>query len=160
MKLTEKERIKRDKLLFRESVRKDKAKKKKQYSVSTLKKKLWKIVSEYIRRKYANSDWMVQCITCGITKHYKEMQAGHWIPAGSCNYLRFVETNIHPQCYGCNIGKSSNPIEYRIFMDKTYWKNFVEELLSLRNELKKFTTPELLDMIDTWQDKLDKLNEK
>ena len=48
------------------------------------------------------------------------MQAGHWIPTGSCNYLRFVENNIHPQCYGCNICKSSNPIEYRLFMDKTY----------------------------------------
>ena len=56
MKLTTKEQLKKEKIKFREEVRKDKAKKKKQYSVKTLKNKLWKIVSEYIRRKYANSD--------------------------------------------------------------------------------------------------------
>lgn len=54
MPISEKDRIKKERLAYRESVKKEKAKKK--YSVTTLKKKLWKIVSEYIRRKYSNSD--------------------------------------------------------------------------------------------------------
>lgn len=87
-------------------------------------------------------------------KPWKELQAGHFIPAGSSNYLRFVEANVHPQCYGCNVCKHSNPIEYRIYMEERYGKKFVEILISQRNEIKRFTVGELLLKIEEYEEKL------
>lgn len=95
-------------------------KKTKKPSVAKLKKKLWTLFSEYIRRLYARPDETCECVTCGVVKHWKELQAGHFIPAGSSNNLRFVEMNVHPQCYSCNCMKHSNPIEYRIYMEERY----------------------------------------
>lgn len=135
-------------------VKKEKAKTKKSLSVTFLKKKLWKLFSEYIRRLYSKSDWMCECVTCWIVKHWKEQQAGHYIPAWSSNYLRFVEANVHPQCYWCNVGKHSNPIEYRLYMEERYGKNFVELLIQQRNEIIKFTPEYLLQKIDEYEGKL------
>lgn len=97
---------------------------------------------------------MVKCVTCREVKHWKEMQAGHYIPAGSSNYLRYVESNIHPQDYACNVGRHGNLIEYRIFMVKTYGEKYVEMLTGQRNELLKYTNEYLLQKIEEYQEKL------
>lgn len=55
-------------------------KKTKKPSVAKLKKKLWTLFSEYIRRLYSHDD-ICECVTCGVKKHWKELQAGHFIPA-------------------------------------------------------------------------------
>lgn len=149
----EKAKAKKEKVIERKKVLKDR----KQNSIPTLKKKLWKIVSEYIRRKYADQNWNAKCVTCWCVKHWKELQAWHFVPAGSSNYLRFVETNIHPQCYGCNVWKHGNLIEYRIFMDNTYWEEYVDLLIQQRNELMKFTTESLNNIISDYQEKLNNL---
>lgn len=128
--------------------------KKKKPSVAKLKKKLWTLFSEYIRRLYARPDGMCECVTCGVVKHWKELQGGHYIPAGSSNYLLFVEANVHPQCYVCNCMKHSNPIEYRIYMEERYGKKFVEMLINQRNEVKRFTVGELLVKIEEYEEKL------
>ena len=77
-------------------------KKVKKLSTAKLKKKLDKVFSEYIRRKYSNSNGQVECYTCGSVKDWKEMQCGHFV---SRVYLgtRFEEDNVRVQCVGCNI---------------------------------------------------------
>lgn len=57
------------------------------------KDKLWKVFSRYIRLRDNGT-----CFTCGVKKHYKEMQAGHFIH----NVLDFDEMNINCQCARCN----------------------------------------------------------
>ena len=52
-KLTEKERLKRDKLKYRQQVSKEKAKKKKQFSRSALTKEADRVFSLYIRGRDA-----------------------------------------------------------------------------------------------------------
>jgi len=81
---------------------KKKEKKPKKKTTSQLKKELDKVFSQFIRQKYANKDGMVACYTCGVTKHWKEMQNGHF---ASRSYLatRFDETNVRVQCVGCNV---------------------------------------------------------
>ena len=76
-------------------------KKIKKKTTSQLKKELDKVFSEYIRKKYAKNE-KVKCYTCGIEKHWKEIQNGHFI---SRSYLatRFSEENCRPQCVGCNL---------------------------------------------------------
>lgn len=82
------------------------------------------------------------------------MQAGHYIPAWSSNYLRFVEMNVHPQCYVCNCMKHSNPIEYRIYMEQRYSAKMIDMLIQQRNEVKRFTVWELMQKIDEYEWKL------
>lgn len=130
---------------------------KKSISITVLKSKLWKIISEYIRRKYSDSEGITSCVTCGDSKHWKELQAGHFCPSGASSYLRYVETNIHPQCYHCNINLWSNPIEYRIFMVKTYGEKFVEQMLELRNEPTSLKSYDLQVLIEEYQSKLNNL---
>ena len=125
-------------------------------SVSTLKKKAWKLFSEWIRRR--DSDWrgMVACVTCGIIKDYKQQQAGHFIP-GRRNSILFHERNVHAQCYGCNVMKQGNTVKYFRFMQKRYGDEVIEELEHLNTIDKQFTPQELKDLIEDLKIKISKL---
>ena len=122
-------------------------------SVAKLKKKLWKLFSEYIRKSNANFQEYVTCVTCPITKHWKEMQAGHFIP-GRHNSILFDERNVHVQCYGCNVHKQGNTVKYFRFMEKKYGHKVIKELEKLDLENKQFTTNELEKLIEIYKKKL------
>lgn len=121
----------------------------------TIKAKAWKEFSRYIRQKYADKNGYVQCVTCKDIKHWKQMQAGHFVP-GRTNAILFEEIGVHPQCYSCNVGKSGNLIEYFLFMEKTYGREVIEKLRTLKNTLKKTTTKELQSI----HEKYKQLNEE
>jgi len=71
--------------------------------------------------------------------------------------LRYTETNIHPQCYHCNINLGSNPIEYREYMIATYGEKLVNQMLELRNEISVRKSCDYLELIEVWKEKLDTL---
>jgi len=62
-----------------------------------LKAKLDKVFSIYIRKKHANHQGYVKCVTCGKTLHWEGAHAGHF---QSRRYLstRWDEQNVAPQC--------------------------------------------------------------
>jgi len=95
-----------------------------------LKKKAWKLCSEYNRRKKADSDGMVRCISCGKVAHWKEMQAGHLI-AGRCNAILFEDRGIYAQCAPCNY-QEGNTVGFMIGLENELGK---EEAQKLRDEL-------------------------
>ena len=88
-------------------------------------------MSEYTRRKNADENGYVKCVTCGIVKHWKEMQDGHFIPFASCSELRYVPENNHPQCYGCNVGKNGNYTPYTLYMEDIYGRKMVDDMVSI-----------------------------
>jgi len=145
------------KVVHKEKIRNAKKRDKKANSVSVLKKKLWKIVSEYIRRRDSNEDWIWKCATCPIEKPWKELQAWHYIPSGSSSKHRYNEFNIHNQCYWCNCGKGWNLIEYRPFMIKKYWLEFTDSLFDTRNELIDLWVVEIKELIEQYTTKLNNL---
>lgn len=87
------------------------ATKPKKPKITSLKKKLDAMFSQYIRRKYADENGQVKCYTCPKVAHHKEMQCGHFI---SRSYLatRFVEDNCRPQCVGCNVFGNGQTVEF------------------------------------------------
>jgi len=109
----------------------------------TIKKRLWSLVSKYIRTKAAVNDY-VTCITCGTTKPIKEMQAGHWIPQAKGDALRYEEENIHPQCYRCNVNLSGNAGQYYQYMINFYGKDKMDDMVIRSNQVSKLTTGDLL----------------
>jgi hypothetical protein len=79
---------------------------------STLKAKLDKEFSLYIRLKHADDNGMCRCISCGKIVPWKEIQNGHYM---SRRYMstRFSEDNCRPQCVACNIFNQGNAQMFR-----------------------------------------------
>ena len=68
----------------------------------TIKQKLWNTFSRYIRMRDADESGYCECISCPKTLHWKEMDAGHFIPKSRGTYFYFNEDNVHAQCPACN----------------------------------------------------------
>lgn len=132
-------------------------KKKKQKSLSKLKKEADAIYSKYIRQKYSKNG-LVMCVSCGSWKPIKEMQNGHYV---SRSYLstRFYNKNCHPQCYACNICRSGNMDEYSLWLIGTYGEGILEELNRKKWEQVKYTKEDYLKMIERYKKKIKILKE-
>lgn len=118
----------------------------------TKKEKTWDLFSKYIRRFYADENGMEACCTCGVVKHWKEMQAGHFVDSRN-NSVLFNELLVHPQCVGCNLYKNGNKIRYTLFMKRKYGltDEQIEELDNLKFATKKIDIDEIFE---EYKDKL------
>lgn len=132
-------------------------------TLAKVKKKLWVIFSEYIRKRdglftTGSIDWAL-CITCGKRYHYKMLQGGHFV-AGRHNANLFSEKGVHAQCYNCNINLKGNTLEYRRQVIRLYGEEADIELENEAKEIKQFTIPELEEKIIYYTQKIKELEEK
>ena len=109
------------------------------------KKRAWKAFSLYIRMRDQ------RCVTCGVSEF---LQAGHFI-VGRHNSVLFDERNCHAQCYGCNVGRKGNIVEYYPFMVTTYGQNVIDELKLLDKKLVQYKAQDYLDIEEKYKSKLD-----
>ncbi len=128
-------------------------KKKKQKSLRRLKEILWKLFSEYVRRKDADAGGTEYCYTCEKPFHWKALHAGHALP-GRHNAVLFDEEIVKPQCPVCNIWKGGN---YPIFTTKLieehgmeWWKAKLEGA----RRIVKYTRADIEQMILDYKAKL------
>lgn len=98
-----------------------------------LKKDLWKLFSEYIRRKDADSEGYAVCFTCGRRNHWKMMHAGHYIRASAGLSTYFDEQNVHVQDYACNIWRDGNSDVYALKLQEKYGEGILKELQRRKN---------------------------
>ncbi len=137
---------------------KEKQKKKnKRETTSMLTKKLDKIFSEYIRRKYSNSEWMITCISCEKVIHWKESHNCHWISRWNKQY-RFDEENCRPWCAWCNTFNQAFHI--RIFTTKQISRlgqETVDLMIDNTNYVYKLGKTELKALIEEFNTKLNNL---
>ena len=131
-------------------------------TVSKLKKDLWTIFSKYIRlrdaiRTTGNSKSAI-CITCKQLHEIKGMDAGHGITRGESATL-FDERNVNAQCKRCNMRGGEQHL-YMIEVDKIYGTGTAEDLQRIRHTTKRFSRPELLDMIEEYKHKLKQLEDE
>ena len=118
------------------------------------KKRLWKIFSEYIRRRDKG-----QCFTCGTIKEWKQMDAGHFIPAGqSPPPLYFDERNVNCQCTSCNRFKHGNLSVYGLRLTQRYGSEILETLFELKRNKVKWSNWTYKFMIDEYKKKIEELN--
>ena len=136
---------------------KKKKRKTKKSPKQKLKERAWKLTSEYVRRLNVDKDGMVACITCLSVKHWKKMQAGHYLD-GRGNGTLFDLRGIHPQDIHCNYfggGMKTNVKEnYHKYMIKNYGQDVIEDLIRLKGSTKKYSTSDYMEMIDDLEDKL------
>ena len=87
-----------------------------------------------------------RCVTCGRQYPWRGnfLDAGHFVP-GRRNSILFEETNVHPQCKGCN-RNSGEPLRYELYMRTRYGQDEIDRLRRLNNESRKFSHDELVAM--------------
>lgn len=127
-----------------------KSKRKKLPPLPRLKRKLWKMFSEYVRKRDASEAGIVKCFTCSRTGHWKEFQAGHYIPQSLSLALVFDDRNVHPQCGGCNLFRRGNMSVYAVELRKRYGENILEELQSKRKEGFRYTRSDYEELIEKY----------
>lgn len=118
------------------------------------------LLQKKVRLKYADDNGMVNCVTCGTPKKWNDgIQGGHYI---SRTYMatKLLEENIHPQCQWCNGFKGGNLSAYAVFMLDTYGPEFLKELEQLKRQPKKYTRPEIEEIIETLKTEVKELEKE
>jgi len=105
-------------------------------------------------RNEAGDPDLGECVTCGLVRPWRELQAGHFIPRAQGLATYFDLRNIHTQCYRCNINLGGNGAEYYPYMLKKYGQETVDELRRLSRTVKKISKAEYLEMIEDLEQKL------
>jgi|TARA_R110001606_G_scaffold153396_1_gene294504 hypothetical protein len=115
------------------------------------------LLQKLVRLKSADSDGYASCVTCGVRKHWKELQGGHWIERGK-QATKIMEENIHPQCQGCNgFGmKFHTHVQdgYSQYMREMYGDDFCEQMLIDSNKPVKRLRADLEDLKKEYADQI------
>lgn len=125
-------------------------------TITSLKKSVWKIVSQYIRQRDADWRGNVKCCTCSTTKHWKEMHAGHY-KHGNTKLSYFEEKNIHGQCNSCNTYKGGCLDLYAIFLEEKYGYGILQKLNKLADAKHNWNRTNLLEVKEKYKKKLNEL---
>ena len=102
---------------------------------------LWPIFSRYIRTrdciKTTGTANFGVCITCGKTKPFKSLQAGHFFP-GRTDAILFDDKQVYAQCYRCNMKLQG------------MWHKYYHFMLS-----EGYTNEDIMDMIEHCEDEVE-----
>ncbi len=135
---------------------------KKKQTLASLKRRVWRLFSVYIRRRdclrTTGSLEYAECISCGNTKSYSELDAGHFVPKHANNY--FSERGVNAQCRHCNSFLHGNQLGYRRGLLLLYGEEVVSELETENQPIKKFTIGELEELEAELKDKIKQLEGK
>lgn len=118
-----------------------------------LSKQAWHLFSLYVRTKVIDFQGFTYCYTCGIRKHYSELQAGHCFHKGSGRYkaLDFDERNIKQQCIFCNKFKHGMGAEFVLKLVQEYGIEVVEEMKRRRQNEMPLSNDDLKEIINKFK---------
>ena len=111
-------------------------------TVAKLKKDLDKVFSQYVRLSHADHNGMCECFTCGAYKHWKEIQAGHFMSRRH-NATRWHLDNVKPQCLSCNMFNQGR--QYRF--GQNLGEDLAKEMEYLSNTTMKLNVIDLQEEI-------------
>ncbi len=154
--------IKKSQLLKQATTDKPKKKPKKN-RVKTLKRKLWAIFSQYIRKSYADENGMV--MTCdGQFVRWQDTHCGHLYNNSERNQslggneLWYYELNFAPQSAQGNVFNDKDSAKaYMLWAVKRYGVDEVEKMHTMKFTPKKYTEDELIAKHDYYKTKFDEL---
>lgn len=125
-------------------------------SDSELKAMAQKDFNTYIRKKGTLPGGVFICTSCQDVKPVDQMNAGHYYSMGNHSYLRYDESNCHPQCIKCNLHLHGNLIPYRENLLIKIGEEELERLDSCRNKPYKPSKIELVAIILEYREKIKK----
>lgn len=120
--------------------------------------KLDKIFSEYVRRYYADHTGWVQCATCEKGGQWKGdgMDNGHFMSRRHKS-VRWDFRNCLPQCKGCNRYDQGRQWQMGRSIDRIHGEGTADKMEYMSENSPAPSIPEMLEMIEFYKKKLDKL---
>ena len=125
----------------------------------TSKPTLDRIFSEYIRRRDADENGYICCISCGKFVQWKESDCGHYINRKH-NATRYCEKNCNAQCRACNRFDEGNIQGYRKGLIAKYGEKAVEVLEFKKRNYCKLGAFEINILAQEYRKKLSKIKNK
>jgi len=132
------------------------AKKAKGYA--KLKKELDIVFSQYIRWTYADDYGRLECYTCGVVKHVKEMHNGHF-QSRKHTSTRWHEQNCRPQCPKCNLFCEGEKWIYGNKLVAELGRDMVDDIVALSHKSVKYSKSDLQYLIEIYKQKVKDLCE-
>jgi len=126
-------------------------------TISKLKKKLDILFSQYIRRRNADHLGRVKCFTCGVEKHWKEQQAGHF-QSRSHHSTRWDEVNVQVQCVKCNMFRQGEQYKFGLYLDDRFGDGTAEELENRAKTIVKLNRVDYEEAIERYKQKIRELD--
>ena len=126
-------------------------------TISKLKKKLDVLFSQYIRRRNADHLGRVKCFTCGVEKHWKEQQAGHF-QSRSHHSTRWDEINVQVQCVKCNMYRQGEQFKFGLYLNQRFGYGTAEELEQRAKTIVKLNRIDYEEAIETYKQKIKQLD--
>ena len=126
-------------------------------TISKLKKKLDVLFSQYIRRRSADHLGRVKCFTCGVDKHWKEQQAGHF-QSRSHHSTRWDEVNVQVQCIKCNMFRQGEQYKFGLYLDQRFGEGTAEELEIRSKTIVKLNRVDYEEAIERYKQKIRELD--
>ena len=112
---------------------------------------LQQLVNKYVRLRDGSF-----CISCDKAIRGK-VDAGHFFSCGNYPSVRFDLRNINSQCITCNQFKGGRIHEYREYLIKKIGSVEFEDLERKAHENRKYSIPELKDMIQEFKQRIKQL---
>lgn len=125
-------------------------------SYAQLKRTLDKVFSEWTRRRFADHQGLVSCVSCGARMPWKSIHAGHFVSRVRLA-TRWDPENVAPQDARCNIFLSGNAVGYARWLENRYGPSIFAALDERSRVPTKFTRADLQAMIDDFKQKLENL---
>ena len=126
-------------------------------TISKLKKKLDSLFSQYTRLRNADQLGRVKCFTCGVEKHWKEQQAGHF-QSRSHHSTRWDEVNVQVQCVKCNMFRQGEQYKFGMYLDQNYGEGTAEELEIRSKTIVKLNRTDYEEAIERYKQKIKELD--
>jgi len=126
-------------------------------TISKLKKKLDSLFSQYTRLRNADHLGRVKCFTCGVEKHWKEQQAGHF-QSRSHHSTRWDEVNVQVQCVKCNMFRQGEQYKFGMYLDQKYGEGTAEELEIRSKTIVKLNRTDYEEAIEKYKQKIKELD--
>ena len=102
----------------------------------TLKNKLDRVFSEFIRLRDAASNGFVRCFCCGKMLPWRDSENMHFIPRQHMS-LRYNEINCNAGCTHCNHFMNGNIEAYMMNLKKVHGEDILERLMIIKNTPSK-----------------------
>jgi hypothetical protein len=125
-------------------------------TLRTRQKALDRVFGEWIRRKDADSNGMVRCVTCGAAMHWKEANAGHFWKRQH-QATRYDPKNVNVQCPRDNLFRGGAEAEHAAYILKIHGDLAFWDLEYRHRQIKKWTRDEIESMLEDYKQKLAEL---
>lgn len=125
-------------------------------SLSTLIKKADDVVSLFVRLNAADDNGTVRCISCNEKFFWKDVDCAHFKDRDNMA-TRYYLPNLAPGCQDCN---RFNHYEHIAAWEKKLTPEMQIHLNFIAHSMQKYTRPELLELIETYTEKVKQLKKQ